>query len=133
MTFPRRILIVSALLLAACANHDGFYEPACIAFEGDTIELEDGRFSWHRFTDERAVDDAGTVIQPFPDFPKTGSYRVSAGRLELVTDDNVRLEDWYITESAGKRYLLNAEQHSAFREGARLPECALEFSAIDPP
>lgn len=130
MTFPRRLLIVPTLLFAACANHDGFYEPACIAFEGDTIELEDGRFSWHRFTDERTVEN-GTVIQPFPDFPKTGSYRVSAGRLELVTDDNVRLEDWFITERAGRRYLLNAEQHSAFLAGGRLPECALEFSASD--
>ncbi len=127
----RRILILPALLLLACASHEGMYEPACTAFEGDTIKLEDGRFTWRRFTDQRTVDDAGNVVDPFPDFPRTGTYRIASGRLELVTDDNVRLEDWYVIESAGKRYLLNGKQHGAFLESRELPRCALEYSALD--
>jgi len=125
------MLIVVALFLSACANHEGIYEPACIAYEGDKIELQDGRFTWQRYTDERTVDDAGNVVEPFPGFPKTGSYRVSAEKLELVTDDNVSLDDWFIVEHARQRYLLDAEQHNAFLEGGELPRCALEFSATD--
>jgi hypothetical protein len=107
------------------------YEPACIAYQGDKIELRDGRFTWQRYTDERTVDKAGNVVDPFPGFPKTGSYRVAAGRLELVTDDNARLDDWFIVERAGQRYLLNAQQHKAFLEGGEPPKCALEFTATD--
>ena len=125
------MLIVLALLFSACANHEGMYELACIAYQGDKIELRDGRFTWQRYTDERTVDKAGNVVDPFPGFPKTGSYRVAAGRLELVTDDNARLDDWFIVEYAGQRYLLNAEQHKAFLEGGELPKCALEFTATD--
>ena len=102
-----------------------------MAFEGDVIKLEDGRFSWKRFTDERRVDEAGKVVEPFPDFPKTGTYRVAAGRLELVSDDNVRLEDWIIIERDGRRYLLTSKQHRVFLDDGELPKCALEYSATD--
>lgn len=124
-------MFVLTLLLSACANHEGMYEPACIAFQGDKIELQDGRFTWQRYTDERTVDEAGNVVEPFPGFPKTGSYHVSAGRLELVTDDNVRLDDWFVVEHAGQRYLLDAEQHNVFLEGGKLPKCVLQFAATD--
>lgn len=131
MTLTRTHLFALALFVAACAGHEGSYEPACIAFAGDRIELRDGRFSWQRFTDQRTLDDAGNVVNPFPGFPKTGSYRISSGRLELVTDDDVRLDDWFIVESAGSRYLLNAKQHRAFVDGGKLPDCALELTADD--
>jgi hypothetical protein len=123
--------IVLALFISACANHEGMYEPACIAYQGDKIELRDGRFTWQRYTDERTVDEAGNVVEPFPGFPKAGSYRVAADKLELVTEDNVRLDDWFIVEHAGKRYLLDAEQHKAFLDGGELPKCALAFTAAD--
>jgi hypothetical protein len=125
------MLLVLALLLSACANHEGIYEPACIAYQGDKIELQDGRFTWQRYTDERTVDEAGNVVEPFPEFPKTGSYRVSAGKLELVTDDNVAMDDWFVVEHAGQRYLLDAGQHNAFLEGGELPKCALRFTAAN--
>ncbi len=131
MILSRTLLIVLALLFSACANHEGMYEPACIAYQGDQIELQNGRFTWQRYTDERTVDAAGNVVEPFPGFPKTGAYRVTAGRLELTTDDNVRLNDWFIVEHAGQRYLLKAEQHKAFLEGGELPKCALELTAAD--
>lgn len=77
------------------------------------------------------MDSAGKALEPFPGFPKTGSYRVSAGRLELVTDDDVRLDDWFIVESAERRYLLDAKQHRAFVEGGKLPACALVLTTDD--
>lgn len=128
MNFSRTCLFVFVLFIAACANHDGIYEPACIAYEGDRIELQDGRFVWDRFTDERKVDAEGNVVPPFPGFPKSGSYRISAGRLELTTDDEVRLDDWFIVERSGKSYLLNGKQHNAFVNSGTLTDCALEFS-----
>ena len=117
--------------MAACANQDGVYEPACTAYEGDRLTLENGRFEWQRFTDERVVDDAGDVVPPFPGFPKTGTFRVSNERVQLLTDDDDRLEDWFIVASAGQRYLLSAKQHNAFLDGGTLPECALRFLATD--
>ena len=131
MTLARITTIVLALSLLACANQDGVYEPACIAYEGDRLELKDGRFEWQRFTDERVVDKAGEVVPPFPGFPKTGTYRVLGDQLQLLTDDNVRLENWFIVEAAGQRYILNAGQHNAFANGGALPDCVLKFTAGD--
>lgn len=132
MTLSRIFLPAFVLSVVACANHEGMYEPACIAYEGDRIELRAGRFEWQRFTDERKVDEAGKRVPPFPEYPKTGTYRIAAGRLELVTDDNVRLEDWFIVEKAGRRYLLNGKQHKAFLGGGELAKCALELSEAEP-
>lgn len=129
MKFPRSTLVALALLYSACAHQAGVYEPACVAYEGDRVELKGGRFEWQRFTDERVIDDAGNVVSPFPGFPKTGTYRESNGRLELVTDDKVRLDDWFLIESAGQRFLLNAKQHNAFIDDGVPPECALKFTA----
>lgn len=132
MTLPRISLIALVLSLFACANQDGVYQPGCTAYEGDTIELKGGRFEWRRFTDERVVGETGDVAPPFPGFPKSGGYDVSDGRLVLVTDDSVRLQDWFIVDNAGRRYLLDVEQHNAFLAGGSVPECALVFSAADP-
>lgn len=129
--FPRITLIALTLLLSACANQEGVYEPACVAYEGDRVELKGGRFEWQRFTDERVVDAAGNVVPPFPGFPKTGTFRESNGRLEFFTDDRVRLDDWFLVESAGQRYLLDAKQHNAFLDSGAPPECALKFTAAN--
>ena len=128
MTIFRSALIVLAVLVAACASHDGLYEPACIAYEGDRIELKDGRFEWRRFTDERVVDKDGTVVKPFPGFPKLGTYSAKAGRLMLVTDEDVRLEDLFVVVRDEQHYLLTAGQHQAFLESGELPECALRLT-----
>lgn len=128
MSALRTVLIVSMFSFAACASHEGLYEPACIAYEGDRIELRAGRFEWRRFTDQRTVDDAGKIVDPFPGFPKTGTYRVNNGRLELVDDNGVRLDDWYVVAQDGRRFLLTAAQHEAFVSGKTLPECALGLS-----
>lgn len=113
------------LALTACASHEGVYEPACIAFEGDRIELRGGRFSWDRFTDQRSVDADGNVIDAFPDFPKSGKYTLDAERLSFVTDDGIRLTDWFLFEQQGQRYLLTDAQREHYLDTAALPRCAL--------
>ncbi len=128
MTFFRTALILLTLLIAACANHEGLYEPACIAYEGDRIELKDGRFEWQRFTDERTVDEAGKVLNPFPGFPRLGTYREKAGRLTLVTDKDVRLDDWFVVVRGEQHYLLTTRQHNAFLESGELPDCVLRLT-----
>jgi hypothetical protein len=127
----RTVLIGLTLLFAACANHEGVYEPACIAYEGDTIELRNGRFGWQRFTDQRTLDADGNVKNPFPAFPKTGTYNLEAGRVELIADDGVPLDDWFIVTRSGNRYLLTSEQQKVFRESNELPDCALRLTGSD--
>ena len=124
----RTTAIILMLLLAACANHEGLYEPACIAYEGDRIELRAGRFEWQRFTDQRSVNGDGNIIEPFPNFPKTGKYTLAAGKMTLVTNDGVRLNDWYLVEHVGQYYLLTSEQHDAYRGTEVLPDCALKLT-----
>lgn len=131
MTIFRTILLALALLLTACANHEGLYEPACIAYQGDRIELKDGRFEWHRFTDERIVDTDGSLVNSFPGFPKSGTYRIVSGRVELVTDRDLRLDDWFVVERGKRHYLLTAGQHDAFLQSDKLPDCALRLTAGD--
>ncbi|MGI9235933.1 MAG: hypothetical protein ACR2QZ_00965 [Woeseiaceae bacterium] len=131
MTFLRTILIVLSLSICACASQEGVYEPACIAYEGDRLELKGGRFEWQRFTDERMVGDDGDVVPPFPGYPKYGTYQITNGRLELRTDDNVELEDWIIVDQVGQRYMLDAKQHNVFLESGTMPECALRLSAAE--
>ena len=121
----RTTLLLSALMLAACASHEGFYEPDCVAFEGHRIKLDGGRFVWDRFTDQRVIGDDGKLVDPFPGFPKTGTYSATAGRLELLTDDGTKLDDWFYVNRGGRFYLLSGEQHEAFLESNTLPECAL--------
>jgi hypothetical protein len=131
VTIFRPALILLTLLLAACASHEGLYEPACIAYEGDRIELKDGRFEWHRFTDERVVDNDGTIVNSFPDFPKSGTFRIASGRLEFVTDKDMRLDDWFVVVRAKQHYLLTASQHATFLKSDKLPDCALRLTSTD--
>jgi len=131
VTIFRTALIVFMLLLAACASHDGLYEPACIAYAGDRIELKGGRFEWHKFTDERVVDKDGIIVKPFPEFPKSGTYRIASGRLQLITDKGPSLDDWFVVVRAKQHYLLTAGQHATFLKSDKLPDCALRLTRTD--
>ncbi len=131
VTLSRPLLITFTLVLAACAGHEGVYEPACTAYEGDTLKLDSGRFEWRRFTDERVVSQDGEVVAPFPGFPKSGTYSVTDGRLALVTDNNDQLQDWFIVDSDKQRYLLDAAQNNVFLATGALPDCPLRLTPAD--
>jgi len=131
VNISRLAFLAITLLFVSCANHEGWYEPDCIAYEGDKIELRDGRFEWQRFTDQREVDQNGNVAEPFPDYPKTGTYTLSDSRIQLITKDGTALGDWFLVVHAGKRYLLTPKQHNAFTESNDMPRCVLKLTGID--
>jgi hypothetical protein len=137
-----RVAITMMLLLAACAGssevYEGSYEPGCVAFEGDRIELRAGRFQWRRFTDQINVDADGNIVNPFPGFPRAGDYRHgtgsstgngagdNAGPLQLTSDDGSGVYEWYPFRRAGENYLLTPQQNAAFLASGDLPDCALK-------
>jgi len=126
----KRLLAIAAtaLLSAGCASVDGVFEPACIAFEGDRVTLDSGRFEWARFTDVRRIGEDGKEIDPFPDYPKNGRYSVQSQTIEFRTDDGDRLDDHYLLQHDGSLYLLTSEQNTRFSADSSLPDCVLRRS-----
>lgn len=120
-----------ATLLVACAGTEGVFEPACIAYEGDRIELRNGRFEWHRFTDQRNVDSNGDDVEPFPDYPKNGRYKLQDGQVRFDTDEGVRLPDYFLHKQRGRHYLLTEEQRKSLLGGAEIPACALRLVEVE--
>ena len=118
----------ATLLCSACASVDGTFEPACMAFEGDRITLDSGRFEWARFTDVRRIGEDGKEIDPFPDYPKNGRYVLRSQTVEFRTDGGERLDDHYLLEHDDSLYLLTHEQNARFSTGESLPECVLRRS-----
>ena len=87
--------------------------PDCQAYAGDRMEFADGRFTWDRFTDIRRVGEDGKPLDPFPGFPKSGSYAVNGNAVELRGDDGELLSTWYLHDDDGK--MLNAVTSGAWR------------------
>ena len=121
----RHLIIATLLLLAGCQSVDGTYRPGCVAFEGDEISLTDGTFVWDRFTDQVTVDADGAVVDPFPDYPRRGSYRVDANRVELEFADETAARTLFLVQEQGRLRLLTAEERSGYERSGRVPECAL--------
>ena len=114
-----------ALLLCACASIEGGYSPDCIAFAGNTIDLTRGRFEWDRFTDEVRVDDDGSVIDAFPDYPKQGRYRVDGDRVLMTSDAGEALAVLHVVRSADRTYLYTEDQYAAWRKDGSPARCPL--------
>ena len=131
MSFLR--LTILSLFLVACANHNGIFEPACMALEGERFELRNGTYSWQRFTDQIDVDEEGNRIDPFPGFARTGLYTVEQGRVYLKDSDGQTLTERYMREYDSELYLLTKEQHDHILSGADMPECALHRVAKEKP
>jgi len=117
--------IVVVGLLASCASHEGNYSPACAAFAGDRIELLQGKFTWEKFTDSVVVDADGDVINQFPGYPMSGSYRIDGPRVSMESGSGEVQADMYLLQQEGRRYLLTGEQYEAWGRDGRLAECAL--------
>lgn len=118
-------LLLIAVTVSGCKSPDGIYTPGCAAYEGDTVELHDGRFEWDKFTDQVMLDDREQVIDQFPAYPKAGSFSVTDGAVRLVADDGSRLPEMYFIESNGRYYLLTQAQIAAWRATASVADCAL--------
>lgn len=123
-------LALMASLLAACASGpEGVFEPACIAHAGERIEfggeLGKGRFEWDRFTDAVSVDGAGNRIDPFPGYPKTGTFDIDGEKVSWTADDGTELAERYLLDYRGRTWLLSYEQNKAVLDGEEMPDCAL--------
>lgn len=132
MNVQRLSLFAATATLAACASTvDGVFEPACIAYEGDTIEMVDGRFEWRRFTDQVMVDDDGNRIDPFPDYPIAGKYSVKGERVTFVPDGSAAPRERYLLEYRQALYLLSYDENEAALDTDIIPSCALRLKTTD--
>jgi hypothetical protein len=116
---------VTATLLVACASHNGVYSPDCIAFAGDRIELDNGKFVWDKFTDQVRVTEEGEVIDRYPDYPVSGRYELDGARVIFHASTAMELPDRYLVERNKQIYLLTAEQHDTWTDTGQIASCAL--------
>ncbi len=121
----RLVIIATLVLVTGCQSVDGTYRPGCVAYEGDEISLADGTFAWDRFTDQVTVDADGAVVDPFPDYPRRGSFRLEADRLELSFADGSAARTLFLVQEQGRLRLLTAEERAAYERSGRVPDCAL--------
>jgi len=113
------------IILAGCQSIEGRYEPACEAYAGSRIQLTDSAYNWERFTDAIRIGDDGQPVDPFPDFPKRGSYERAGRTISLNDADGSSIAEFFLHEHNGVPHLLDAEQHAAVEGGGDFPECAL--------
>ena len=119
------VILLAAMLCAACDDFTGVFEPDCMAMEGDRFVFAGSTFEWHKFTDERRLDADGNVVDPFPGYPLTGTFALRGSTVELTTAGGDRLDDRFLFERGDSLYLLTREQHAAVTAGGDLPMCVL--------
>ena len=128
MKLKTPVLLCSLAFAAACAtdtNIAGSYTPSCAAFEGNTIELSENRFTWDKFTDEVTVDDDGNEIDPFPGFPVRGTYVVEGDVVRLTTDVGELAGEMHLVRRPDQVYLLTGEEFASWQSDGTVPTCAL--------
>ena len=125
MTRPIALFLAPACLLAGCASIDGTYNPACTAFSGNTIELDGGRFVWDKFTDQVFVNDAGEVVDQYPEYPMRGRYRLEGDTIHFDSYEGAPLPSMHLREEDGEVYLLTNEQHESWLNANGRPRCPL--------
>jgi len=126
------LLFASVGACSGCATGPditGTYSPSCVAFEGNTIELSDNRFTWEKFTDEVTVDDAGNEVDPFPGFPVRGTYVREDDVLRLTTDVGELAAELYLVHRPDQVYLLTEAEFEAWQQDGAVPQCALLLGA----
>lgn len=125
MPAKRSLSVFVAMSLCACSSIEGLYVPACVAYEGQEIELAGNRFTWRRFTDERKVNEHGELVNAFPGFPKTGHYSHHDSQLDLVTDGKNSSVSFYLQDDPQGKYLLTSAENEQYQHDGSMPECAL--------
>jgi hypothetical protein len=124
---PRSVvLVVFALALSGCKSYEGLYAPACAAYAGSEIRLEDGRFFWSKFTDQVVIDEDGNTVDPFPGFPREGAYAVDGETITLTPSSGEAPDTLYLVRDGADVYLLTAAENAEFAAGGELPRCALK-------
>lgn len=117
--------VLAAMATAGCQSIDGIYRPGCVAFAGDEIELDGGRYLWDRFTDQVRVDERGEVVDPFPDYPREGSYRLEKDRLLLEASGSGPRAVFHLLSENGRYRLLDEDQRQRYLASGEVDPCAL--------
>ena len=125
MNCNRLTIGLFSVLLAGCASLDGSYWPGCPAFAGRNITLTGGRFVWDKFTDEVKLDDDGNFIDPFPGYPKRGSYRIDGTTVMMESDSGEAMPEIHWVRHDSRPYLLSAGQFTTWQETSTVEKCAL--------
>ena len=123
----RRIGAITAtcVLACSCVSHEGTYSPGCIAFEGSHVQLIGGQFTWEKFTDQVVLDNDGNTVNQFPDYPKSGLYRIDGQTVYLETDAGESMQDMHLHRHGDRHYLLTDEQLQAWKQSGNYADCAL--------
>ena len=129
MSYCKIVTVLTGLLIAGCASHEGEYSPGCIAYAGSTISLDGGRFVWERFTDQVKLDDDGRVVDQFPGYPKRGTYTIDGQTVYLTSNNGTTLDTFYLHESDGAHLLLTAEENASWQRTGRYSDCVLTLSS----
>lgn len=117
--------VLTILLLAGCASHEGKYSPNCVAYAGSTVSLDGETFVWDRFTDQVRVDDNGNIIDGFPDYPKRGSYRIDGQTVYMESDSGQSMDNMYLHQSDATYLLLTAEENMSWQQTGEYGDCVL--------
>lgn len=125
MSHCKIVTVLTGFLLAGCASHEGEYSPGCIAYAGSTISLDDSRFVWERFTDQVRVDEHGQVVDPFPGYPKRGTYTIDGQTVYLASNGGQALDRLYLHERDGTYLLLTADENASWQQTGNYPDCVL--------
>ncbi len=112
-------------LLAGCVSHEGTYSPACIAYAGSEIKLDNGQFVWEKFTDSVVVDNDGQIVNQFPGYPLRGAYRIDGQTVYMDSASGESRENMYLHRHDDRYYLFTAEQFEAWEKTGEYAECAL--------
>jgi len=89
------------------------------------VSLSDSRFEWHKFTDQREINEQGEIIDPFPGFPKSGAFADRDGRIEFQPDDGSIIADHFVVEHLDDWFLMSQNEHQRFLTENQISNCAL--------
>lgn len=132
MTTMKKVLgLVAILALCACKSHEGVYLPDCIAYEGDRVHFAAGRYRWERFTDAIVIGDDGEPVDPFPGYPRQGTYRVDGENVYMTADNGIPVEQMYLHVINDRYHLLTEDQDYARHAGDELAKCLLVLQQED--
>jgi len=96
-----------------------------MAHVGSRIQLHDSEFVWERFTDQLSIDDAGNRVDPFPGYPRRGTYRIEGHSIVLESDGDDSVETLQLREHRGRYLLLTKPQADGWDATGQLDDCAL--------
>ncbi len=122
------IIAFAGVLLTGCVSHDGTYAPSCTAFAGSEITLSDGTFVWEKFTDEVVLNDDGEKVDPFPGYPRRGTYRINGQIVRMTTGAGESMENMFLHRHEGSRYLYTAAQFEHWQATGTPADCPLVLS-----